>query len=301
MSVEEVRNEGAEATEVPLLVATTPFTAPPRRRAPIGVLLAATWLAIVVGAAVLADVLPLEQFDTRVTNLDPKTSPGLRWPEVLGTDSFGRSVVSRAIFGARQSLIIAGASVLLSIGFGVLLGTIAGYLGGRTARVITLLTDATLSIPGLVTVLAIAAVGRRDVPTVTVAFAVVSLPVVTRLARAHALALAKRPSIEAATALGATRFRIVMSEMLPDVLTRVSPLAFVLAGHVIVGSASLAFLGLGIPPPSPSWGAMINEGRRFLESDPHLVFVPAGLIFLSVVSFTVIGDHIRRRVEGSSR
>lgn len=302
------RDEHAAAVDPRVSVGTPPPIPPAGarrrgfvRRHPWLVLMAVAWLVAISAAALLADVLPLARFDTRVLDLPAQAAPRLSWHEPLGTDMFGRSVTARALFGARQSLVIATFSVLFAMCVGLLVGTVSGYFGGRTAKVIAVLTDATLSIPGLVTVLAIASVGRRDIPTVTLAFGVVSLPMVIRLARAQTLAIASRTSVQAARALGASHGRILARELLPDVLLKISPLAFILAGNVIVGSASLSFLGLGIPPPSPSWGSMINDGRKFLEESPHLVFVPSAFIFLTVSSFTVIGDHIRNRVDGGGR
>lgn len=281
--------------------AFTERAAPGARRAGdrrVGVWLAIVWLGLVVAAAVLADLLPLQRYDRIVNDLRPRLAPRLSIDEPFGTDSLGRSVTSRLIFGARQSLIVAVVSTVIAMSAGCLIGITAGYFRGVVDRVVSVVVDAVLAIPALVLLLAIASVGKRSLITVVVALGLVGMPTFVRLARAKALALGGQEYVTAARAMGATHRRIVMRELLPSVVLPVSTYGFLFLGFVTVVEATLSFLGLGVPPPSPSWGGMVNDARPFLESDPALVFVPAACILFTVLSFSVLGDHARRRVEG---
>lgn len=267
-----------------------------KRRGRIAFWLAVGWLAAVLFAAVLADLLPLHPYD-QLTGLRPRTAPRLSFEEALGTDGFGRSVVSRLVYGARQSLIVGLFSVCIAMTLGMTVGMAAGYFAGKTDRAISVVLDAILSIPALVLLLAIASVGSRSVPSIVIALGLVGIPTFARLSRANTLAIAGREHVQAARAMGARHGRILLREILPHIVFPVSSFAFIWMGIVIVAEGSLSFLGLGIPPPSPSWGGMINDGRPYLASHALLVYIPAACLVFTVVSFTVIGDRARRHFD----
>ena len=254
---------------------------------------AAAWLGLLLAAVLLADVLPLHAPDTPVTGLRPRTPPGLRWPEPLGTDVAGRSMLSRLVYGGRNSLLIGVVAVVVAMAAGLLLGMAAGYLRGVVDAVLRVLLDTSLAVPPLVLLLAVAALGRRTVWTVALSLALVGTPAFARLARARTLALADRDHVVAARAMGAGRLRIAAEELLPPVLVSLSTYAVLFLGTMVVAEGSLAFLGLGLPPPSPSWGRMVDEGRRYFATQPWLVFVPAACLVLTVVSCAVLSDRLR--------
>ncbi|MCK9878046.1 ABC transporter permease [Frankia sp. AgPm24] len=275
--------------------------APRSRAGRLPLWLSLAWLTAMFTAALFADVLPLRSNGEIVPGVDARTPPGWR-PEFLGTDAIGRSVLARIVHGARESLLVGLGSAGLAMMAGLAAGLAAGYLRGWLDAAIGLVLDAVLAVPALVLLIAIAAVGRRGTTTVVLGLAVVGTPSFARLARASTLALAGRNHVAAAVALGTGPGRTLRRELLPDVILRLAPFAFVFMAFAVVAEASLSFLGLGLPPPAPSWGAMINDGRPYLDGDPWLVFVPAGCVFLTVASFTVIGEWARRRFAvGESR
>jgi peptide/nickel transport system permease protein len=240
--------------------------------------------------------LPLRRFDVIINNLPPRTAPGLRG-EFLGTDATGRSVLSRAVFGARESMIVAVASVAIAMTAGLVIGIAAGFFRGKLDGVLGVVLDAILSIPALVLLMAIAAVGKRDLTSLAIGLGIVGVPTFARLGRATTLSLVDRDYVTAARVLGAGNVRLMVRELLPDVVLRVSSYAFLFMAFVIVAEGSLSFLGLGIPPPEPSWGGMINDGRAYLETQPHLVFIPAACLFFTVAGLTVVGDRARRHFD----
>lgn len=271
-----------------------------RRRLPRRDLLlwcSAGWLVLVVFVAVFVDVLPLNRHDIAVTDLPPRTAPRLSFDEPLGTDGIGRSMVSRLAFGARQSLFAAALSTAIALFVGLTLGTLAGYFRKFVDELVSGAMEVLLSLPGILVLLAIASVGRRDMTTLVAGLAVIGVPSFTRLARANALSLADREFVSAAVAMGATHRRVLVREIVPLVTLRLSTFAVLFLAVVIVLEAGLSFLGLGVPPPRPSWGGMVNEGRSQLAGHPQLVFIPAGFIVFTVASFQVVGDRLRRRFE----
>lgn len=267
------------------------------RKGRVGTCIAVVWLTLVVVAAVLADVLPLQRYDAIIPGFGTRVKPHLGWPEPLGTDNIGRSTLSRLVYGARVSLIVGVGSVTLALAVGILTGTMAGYLRGKVDLVVVVVLDTILSLPALVLLLAVASIGRRDLVTLVASLSFVMMPTAARLARARALVLAEQEHIVAARVLGASRRRVLFRELVPEVAVTVSSWAFLMLAIVIVAEGSLSFLGLGVPPPSPSWGGMVNDGRPFLETSPHLVFVPASCLLLTVMSLALLGDRARARLD----
>jgi peptide/nickel transport system permease protein len=254
------------------------------------------WIALIVFFAIFAKVLPLHRYDGIVPGLPARSAPGWR-AEFLGTDIYGRSTLSRIIFAARSSMEVGILSVLVSTTAGLVIGMTAGFFRGVIDEAIGVVLDAVMAIPALVLLLALAALGRHDALALAIELALVSIPSSARLARATTLSLAGRDDIVAARVMGATNFRIMTRELLPNVALRLSSFAFLLMGLVLVAEGSLSFLGLGIQPPSPSWGGMISDGEPYLQTKPYLVFVPVLFLFLTVTAFTIIGDRARRRFD----
>ena len=265
---------------------------PVRRKRGAGTLfwLAAGWIVLISIASIFAG-LWLTHGPLEMDMLERRAPPGLsHW---LGTDSLGRDELARLLHGARVSLIIGICAPLIGITIGGGLGILAGYFRGRFETLVVGSMDVLLAFPPLVFALAVTAYLGQSLFYLTCILGVLGIPAFMRVARAATLSLAEREFVVAARALGATHTRILLYELLPNVFLPL--LAFFLLGVAvtIVVEGALSFLGLGVPPPSPSWGSMIGEGRESLEIAPRLAFIPAGTMFLTVLSFNLVGDTLR--------
>jgi peptide/nickel transport system permease protein len=266
--------------------------APVRRGRRLGTLfwIATVWMILVFAVAIFADVLPLPS----PTDMDMLTRRGPFSAEHwLGTDGLGRDELSRLIHGARISLVVGLGAPIIGLTIGGALGMLAGYFRGRFESIVVGSMDVLLAFPPLVLALAVTAYLGQSIFNLTCILGVLSIPAFMRVARAATLTLARREFVIAAEALGASHARILLRELLPNVL--LPSLAFFLLGVavIIVVEGALSFLGLGVPPPISSWGSMIGEGRESLEVAPRLAFIPAIAMFLTVLSFNLVGDTLR--------
>jgi peptide/nickel transport system permease protein len=285
------------ATPVPAtVIATGTGTKAGRRadRASFGWYVAWLWLGAVVLAAVFAPILPL--WDPAVPDYQ-NVFGGITPQHWLGGDTLGRDNLSRIIYGARASLLIGICAVGLGALVGGILGMLAGYFGGRTERVLALVTDVVLAFPGLVLIIAIVAILGASLPNLIMGLAILSVPTFIRLTRATTLVVAQREFVQAARAYGCRPLRIIAREIAPNVVLPVAAYAFIMIGTFIVVEGSLSFLGLGIPPPTPSWGGMIAGGRTELLNYPHISLFPAAVMFLTVLSINYIGERTRKQFE----
>jgi len=248
------------------------------------------WMIFVFAVAIFATVLPLPS-PTDMEMLQRRAPfSAAHW---LGTDGLGRDELSRLIYGARISLIVGLCAPVIGITIGGALGMLSGYFRGRFETLVVGSMDVLLAFPPLILVLAIIAFLGQSIFNLTCILGVLGIPAFMRVARAATLTLSRREFVIAAQALGATHGRILLRELLPNVIL---PLfAFFLLGVAvtIVVEGSLSFLGLGVPPPISSWGSMIGEGRESLDVAPRLAFLPAVVMFLTVLSFNLIGDTLR--------
>jgi peptide/nickel transport system permease protein len=252
--------------------------------------LALGWIGFVVIVSTFAAVL-LPHGPLDMDMLERRASPSLsHW---LGTDGLGRDELARLVYGARISLTVGLCAPIIGIGIGGALGILAGYFRGRFETIVVGSMDVLLAFPPLVFALAVTAYLGQSVFNLTCILGALGIPAFMRVARAATLSLAEREFVVAARALGASHARILLHELLPNVLLPL--LAFFLLGVAvtIVVEGALSFLGLGVPPPSPSWGSMIGEGRESLEIAPRLAFMPAVTMFLTVLSFNLVGDTLR--------
>jgi peptide/nickel transport system permease protein len=273
-------------------IADAVVVSPVQRTRRLGTLfwLAVGWLVLVFAAAALADLLPLPS-PTDMDMLERRASfSALHW---LGTDTLGRDELARLVYGARISLTVGLCAPVIGLTIGGALGMLAGYFRGRFETLVVGSMDVLLAFPPLILALAVTAYLGQSVLNLTCILGVLGIPAFMRVARASTLTLARREFVIAAQALGATHARILLRELLPNVFLPL--LAFFLLGVAvtIVVEGALSFLGLGVPPPISSWGSMIGEGRESLEIAPRLAFIPAATMFLTVLSFNLVGDTLR--------
>ncbi|MBB3665622.1 peptide/nickel transport system permease protein [Prauserella sediminis] len=267
-----------------------------RRKRSVVVYLCYGWLGLIILGAIFASVLPIADYDEAVGS--SRLVPGLGSLDLLlGTDSYGRSMLSRIVYGAQVSLVVGTAAGLLGCVVGTLLGTIGGYFRGRIDWFVTLITDSMLAFPPLIMLLTLTSMLSPSVPTITVGLAIVTVPTFTRLTRATTISWSSREFVRAAKNMGAGPFRILTREILPNVLPTLGAYFPIVVAAMIVAEGSLSFLGLGVPPPQPSWGGMIDDAKNSLATNPHLVFIPAAVIFLTVFSLNQVGDHLRHRFD----
>jgi peptide/nickel transport system permease protein len=256
--------------------------------------LSLAWIGVIVIAAAGADLLPLPS-PTDMDMLARRAPPSFaHW---LGTDRLGRDMLARLVHGARISLTVAILAPLIGLLIGGALGILAGYFRGGLETVVVGGVDVLLAFPPLVLALAVMAYLGQTVANLTGIIGVLSIPAFTRVARAATLSIATREFILAARAMGATELRILLRELLPNVILPLLAFFLLAVAVTIVVEGALSFLGLGVPPPAPSWGGMIGEGRESLEIAPRLALLPALFMFLTVLAFNLVGDTLRARTD----
>lgn len=252
------------------------------------------WLAITLAAATFADLLPLAD-PYRQQLLLTLQQPSVAHP--LGTDSLGRDVFARSVFGLQVSLVVGLGSVALGLLCGGPLGLVAGYFRGRLDAVIMAGMAVILSFPPLILAMAIIAYAGPSLTKVVVAIGILFVPACARLIRAHTLRLVDREFVLAAKASGMRDAQVIVREILPNLYPLVLAYALLMIAVAIIGEAALSFLGLSVPPPRPSLGGMISAERGTLGEAPWAVFGPAVLLSLTVLSLNIAGDQLQRRLD----
>jgi peptide/nickel transport system permease protein len=260
------------------------------KQKPLGAASAVIILLLIFGAC-LADVVspydPLTVSDAE--RLQPPS-----WMHPMGTDNLGRDILSRVIYGSRISLWVGMLSVIIATGIGVVVGTVSAFAGGTVDLIVQRFIDAIQSIPGLILALVMVVVLGPSTTAAITAIAIVNIPAQARVVRGAVLSVAKDTYIDAAQAIGCSDVRIMLAHILPNIVAPVIVLASVLFGNAIIIEASLSFLGLGTPPPTPSWGAMLSgAGRQFMERVPTLALFPGLAISIAVLAFNLFGDMLR--------
>jgi len=265
------------------------------------------WLAI-VGVVLVVIFVIFALFAPWIAPQDPArielatrlSSPSLAHP--CGTDELGRDILSRLIYGARISMLVGSSVVLGALFLGLVIGSIAGYYGGKVDRFVNVtLMNAFLSFPGILIAISFVAFRGPGIFNLILALCLGGWVGYARLVRAQVLAAREREYVEAARALGASDWRIITRHILPNIIQPVIVQAAIGMAGAVLAEATMSFLGLGVPPPTASWGSMLNDGRAHLFDAPHLVLFPAAAVMLAVLSFNFIGDALRDYLDPRSR
>lgn len=253
--------------------------------------IAAGWFILIALAALLAPILPLKSY-TAPSAYIRKPPSAQFW---FGTDTIGRDIFSRTVWGGRVSLAVAFASISFGVVVGGTIGIISGYFRGRIETFLMGFCDVLLSFPALLLALSIVAFrgDQRDLLTISLAIGVVSIAPVARLVRANTLVFAQREFVVAARSLGARNTRIIIREILPNVIFPVLSFSIIAIGLAVVAEGGLAFLGQSVQPPTPTWGGMISDGRSYLADAPWISLMPCLILFLTVLALNLAGDRIR--------
>ena len=255
--------------------------------------LALVGLVLVVVLAVSAALAPwLAPYDpARQSLVEKRTKPGAKY--VLGADEFGRDILSRVIYGARVALLVGVLSALIAVVGGLLLGTVAGFAGGWLDAVMMRGIEILLAFPYLLLALAIVAALGTGALNTTIAVGIWGVPAVTRIVRASVLALRETEYVGAARALGAPVTALLRRHILPNIVPSLIVYATLFMANAILLEAALSFLGLGVQPPTASWGLMVSTGRDVLLVAPHVATVPGLAIMVAVLAFNLVGDGLR--------
>ena len=266
-----------------------------RRRRRLGLMfwIPAAWLIALIATAVAAPWLglaPPDEIDWMAIQAPPGTEG-----HVLGTDVLGRDILSRVIHGARVSLTVGFAAPAIGVGIGLALGLAAGYFRGWVDEVIGVVIDAWLAIPGLAVLLLFSAVFGGSLSMVCLSLGLLFIPAAARITRAQTLSYANREFVLAARAMGASDTRILLREVLPNIIWPLMAFVMIDIPIAIVIEGALSFLGLSVKAPTPSWGGMIAEGREHIEDSSWISLIPTAVMFVTVLSFNLAGDVIRRR------
>jgi peptide/nickel transport system permease protein len=294
------RQLDAEGLTLPTTVATAE-TGPPVARGR----LRRWWLRFarnrgaVFGLAVFVAVVLMSVFAPVLAPYDPLAQgvgPALQAPSLAhwaGTDSFGRDILSRIIYGARIALVVGVVSVVLAMVIGVALGLVAGYYGGWIDVVIMRVMDGLFAFPIIILAIAMMAIMGFGVTNVIIAVAVGFIAPFARVTRADVLAVKEEPYIEAARLGGVASTAIIVRHVLPNVMAPIIVQAALRVSGAIITESGLSFLGLGPPPPTPVWGSMIAEGRNFIVMAPHVSTIPGVALMLAIVGLNLLGDGLR--------
>jgi peptide/nickel transport system permease protein len=268
------------------------------RRQPLAALGVALLLLFVVCAVFAPWLAPQDpaQLDLKGRLMGPSAA------HLFGTDELGRDILSRTLFGARISMIVAVSVVGLSLAVGLVAGGLAGFYGGWTDTVVNIyVMNAFMALPGILLAIAFVAFMGPGLGNVILALGISGWVGYARLVRGQVMAVKEKEFVEAARALGASDLRVMGRHILPNILQPLIVQAAIGMAGAVLAEATLSFLGLGVPPPAASWGSMLNDARSHLFDSPHLVFFPAMAVMLCVLSFNFIGDALRDWMDPRTR
>jgi peptide/nickel transport system permease protein len=260
----------------------------------IGLLIILLVIIFSIFASSIAPFNPLKQDFSRIM----KPIDRIHW---LGTDQLGRDIFSRILYGSRITLAISFVSVCIGMALGSLIGLLGGYYGGKVDEAIVWMTDLALAFPGMLLAIAVIASVGPGLEGIVIATAIYSIPQFVRLSRGSALLEKRKEYVTAARCIGETDLSILFRYVLPNCLAPLAVLFTLQMANIILIASGLSFLGLGAQPPSPEWGAMLSQGRAYLQTAPHLSIFPGMAIMIVVLSFNLFGDGLRDALDPRMR
>lgn len=253
-------------------------------------MLALVILVVIIFCAIFADYIapyPYDKQDYSATFLKPSKE------HLLGTDNFGRDILSRIIYGSRISLIVGFSSIVFAIVVGGLLGAISGYYGGKIDNIFMRSMDILMAIPGMLLAISLAAALKPGLVNLVIAIAIADVPGYARVVRASVLTIKEQEFVEAAECIGASDKRIILQHIIPNCLAPIIVQATLGMAGAILSASALSFLGLGIQPPTPEWGSMLSSARQYIRSHWHLTTFPGLAIMITIFALNVLGDGLR--------
>ena len=268
------------------------FTA--NRLAMVGLIIVAGLVLVAAFAPVLAPMDPTQQ-----SLPDKRAKPGGKF--LLGADEFGRDILSRLIYGTRAALFVGTVSIAIALFFGIILGTVTGYFGGMTDALVMRAIDILLAFPYLLLAIAVVSAIGPGILNTTIAVGIWATPGFARIIRSSVLTIKVSDYIQAARAVGASSPRIILSHVIPNFISPMIVYATLYMANAILVEAALSFLGLGVQPPTPSWGLMVSSGRDYLLSSPHISTFPGVAIMITVLGFNLLGDGLRDSLDPKLR
>lgn len=252
-----------------------------------------------IGVFLLAFLLLVAAFGPTLVSADPVTPSladrldGPSWEHWFGTDQLGRDILSRVVAGSRISLSISFLAVACGLSVGTFFGMLAGYRRGKTETLIMRTVDIMMAIPGFLVALIVVAILGTGTTNLVIAMAIYSIPLFARIAHSSSIVVGRREFVEAARALGSPDHRILRREVAPNIVSPLIVQATIRLGTTLLTAASLSFLGLVAQPPEPEWGAMLAEGRSYVNTGPHVLFFPGAAIMIATLGFNLVGDALR--------
>jgi ABC-type dipeptide/oligopeptide/nickel transport system permease subunit len=260
------------------------------RRQPLGVVAGVVVVLLVVAAALAPVIAP---FDPTAQQREHFLQiPG--GPFLMGTDDLGRDIFSRVLYGARTSLLVAVCTLVVGGVLGVAIGVVSGYFaGGWIDTLLQRVMDTLMAIPGIVLLLFVAALLGPSIRNTVIALSLLVVPSFNRVARGEMLRIREELYVESARAAGCSTWRILRRHGLPNLLAPILVVTSLMFAIVIIAESALSFLGIGTPPPTPSWGAMLSDGSRYMEIAPWMVVFPGGALTVAVLAFNLLGDALR--------
>jgi peptide/nickel transport system permease protein len=285
------------ARDIPEVRAPSPGEVMRRRaRRHWGLLIGGSWFLLMVLLAIFAPLLaPQDPYDQDLSRrlIEPFWTPGGSWAFPLGTDALGRDYFSRIIYGSRISLTVGVFASIISGIIGASLGLLGGYFGARVDAIVMYIVNVKLALPGTLVALSLVVVFGSSILALVIILGVLFWERYAVVSRSAAQQLRKAEFVLAAEVCGASKARIILNEILPNVLNQIIVVATFEMAIAILVEAALSFLGLGTQPPTPSWGLMVSEGRNFMFFKPYLIELPGAAIFLLVIAINMMGDGLR--------
>lgn len=258
----------------------------------IGAMIALVFILLLVVMALLSNIIYDYDEDIIGQNIEERfTKPCLKHP--FGTDNFGRDLFARIIYGSRPSLPVGFLAVMVSLFFGVILGSFAGYYGGVVDNIIMRVTDIFASIPSIMLAIALVAVMGASTFSLILAVGICAIPKFTRVTRAAIFTVKGEEFVESSKAIGLTTNEIIFRHILPNCLSQIIVQATLQMGSAIILASSMSYLGLGVPAPMPEWGSLLSAGRAFIRDNSYLTIFPGLVIMITVIAFNMVGDGLR--------